>query len=92
MISLSILSRWRRGRPSARKILLDARDAQFGEPLAPTPHRVDLHAEQGGDLLVRFSLGGPQNHLGALRLPHCDLAPSGPSLKGRPLILGEMDL
>ena len=89
---------------SARKVLLDARDAQFGKPVAPTPYGVDLHAslrrlipsgkvsvaESG--ILIRLPLRSSQNHLGALRLPHGNLAPPGPLLKGRSLTLAEVDL
>ena len=53
---------------------------------------VNLDAQFRGDLLIRISIGGEQDHLGALRLAHRNLASSGPPLKGRLLMLREMNL
>jgi hypothetical protein len=86
--SLSPVSRT----PATRKILLDAVHPLLSESLTPTPDRVSLHAQSGGDLLVRSSLGGLKNHLGALRLPHGDGAAAGPSLKRYALTGGELNL
>ena len=76
---------------SAGRVLLDARDAQLGEPIAPEAHGLLERAQVLGDLLVLPALRRLQHDLRSQHQPRWCRSSARVAIKGRALLVRQVD-
>src|SRR5262249_43328580 len=80
------------GSSTARCVLLDPRDSQRGESVAPAGDSATGEVQLGSDVLVPLALGGGQDDSGARNQSGLGAPPSGPSFESRPVRVAQGDL
>jgi hypothetical protein len=76
---------------SAGRVLLDARDAQLGEPIAPEAHGLLERAQVLGDLLVLPALRRLQHDLRSQHQPRWRRSSARVAIEGRALLVRQFD-